>query len=201
MRLVQKVVAVASMAAVGLLGVAGTSSASPKGATGVKGGHTVVTVAPATTRALLSNGIVIAPVAPAKAGVVGKSYTWAASFPVSGGSVNLTKVMGKVDHRGGLTFVDFDTSKQVTAKDFRIVLGKTAYITAEIPALHARAVVFDLNLSKAKVTAPGHNEVLVKNVSVTLASGAATALDGALGTHLFVGGLSIGTARTLLVLR
>ena len=62
---------------------------------------------------------------------------------------------------------------------------------------HRDRRVFTLDLSAATVSAAGR-QVKVGNIDVRLTATAAGALNQALGTHLFIGGLDIGTARTTL---
>jgi hypothetical protein len=60
-----------------------------------------------------------------------------------------------------------------------------------------RVPVFTLDLSAATVAASGHT-VKVGNIDVRLTAVAAGALNQSLGTHVFIGGLDLGTARTTL---
>ncbi len=69
-----------------------------------------------------------------------------------------------------------------------------------MPALGVRTTIFNLDLSKASIDASAHR-VVVSNVGVTLDAGAAAALNSALGTSVFSGGLPIGSATSSLRLR
>jgi hypothetical protein len=176
-------------------GAATTARSAPAAATLV-GGRTTLVVAPGTAAALLQNGILPLPIAPGRVRPVFRGgFTVAASFPVTGGSVDLSTLTGTINHAGGLFFFDLHTFKGLAIEDFDINLGASPTLTAWVPALRARATIFDLNLAGAQIRTPGHR-VIVTGVSVTLDPNAAAALNSALGTSLFAGGLSIGTAAT-----
>ncbi len=61
----------------------------------------------------------------------------------------------------------------------------------------ARVPLFRLGLSHAKLTA-GKHIATARGIGVKLTGAAAKALNAALGTKLFSGGLKLGTASTLL---
>lgn len=177
--------------AAGLALFAGATSASAAEPSSLLRGHTTVTIAPSTTRALLSNAILPLPVRPAtEYPVFENGFTLAASFPITSGSLD----SGLIDHTGGLDFYDFATHKSLVVTDFVINLG-AGDITATVPALGVSGVpVFDISLAHATQTTPRPNRVEVNNVDVTLDPVAAGALDSSLETTLFSGGLPIGTA-------
>jgi hypothetical protein len=182
-------------------GPAGAAAASrgSAAATTLSGGRTTVVVAPATTAALLQDGILPLPIFPGRERPAFQGgFTVAASFPVTGGAVDLSTLTGTVNHAGGLFFFDYRNFHRLAIRDFDIVLGPAPALTAWVPALHARATIFDLSLAAAHISAAG-DRVVVTGVGVTLDAGAAAALNRALGTSLFAGGLPIGTASTVLV--
>lgn len=193
----RRLLSVAAPAAAGLAALAATAVPAAATPTAVTGGRTTVEIPPATTSALLGAGIVPLPIAPGserptfRAGGIGV----AASFPVTGGSVDLSALTGTITHAGGLALYDVRTGRDVTVDNFDIVLGSSPVLTAEVPALHARATIFDLSLAHAHITTSGAR-VTVTGVGVTLDPGAATVLDHALRTAAFTGGLPIGTATT-----
>jgi hypothetical protein len=198
------VVAGSALLTAGPAGAAGAATAaanqaSPAAATTLTGGRTTVVLAPATTGALLQNGILPFPIAPGRERLVSQGgLTVAASFQVTGGSVDLSSLTGTVRHAGGLFFFDYRTFRSLAIENFDIVLGSSPVLTAWVPALHARATIFDLSLAAAHISASG-DRVVVTDVAVTLDAGAAAALNSALGATLFAGGLPIGTASTVLV--
>jgi hypothetical protein len=61
----------------------------------------------------------------------------------------------------------------------------------------ARVPLFWLSLAHAKLKA-GHHAVRASGIGLRLTKVAAGALNQALGTHLFAGGLRFGTAATVL---
>lgn len=203
MRHLRTFAAAVATGAASLAFVAGTSpgAAAAPASTPLAGGRTTVTVAAGTAAALLSHGIVPLPYAPGVEFPVVAGPTLGASFPIDSGSVNLSSLTGVIGHAGGLIFFDTVTQKSVLIRTFEINLFGAQKLTAEIPALGARATIFDLNLSKASVSTPSAHEVVVSGVGVTLDAAAAGALDSALGTTLFTAGLPIGTARTDLMLK
>jgi hypothetical protein len=193
--------AIAGAAGLGLLaGVAASASASSP-STPLKSGKTTVVVAAATTDALIGHGILPLLVTPAsESSVVAKSgNTIGVSFPVTGGSVDLSAGTGTIHHDGGLNFYDFDNGRTLVVRNFVITLGKSPVLTAYVPALKARAPIFDLSLAHAEIDKPGKDIVKVEDIAVTLDPVAAKALDAALDTTLFTPGLTIGTATSKLV--
>jgi len=72
-----------------------------------------------------------------------------------------------------------------------------AGLTGYAPALGVRTTIFHVDRAQASIDAATHR-VVVSNVGVTLDAGAAAALDRALGTTLFNGGLPIGSATSSL---
>jgi hypothetical protein len=198
--LVSVVAGVGLLAGSALLAVgpveAATLHAAPAPATTLTGGQTTVVVAPATTEALLHNGILPLPIFPGRVRpAFTHGFTVVASFPVTGGSVDLSTLTGSINHAGGLLFFDYRNFHSLAIDDFDIVLAPSPVLTAWVPALNARATIFDLSLAGAHISAKGHR-VTVTGVGVTLDAGAAAALNAALGTNLFAGGLAIGTAST-----
>src|SRR3954451_8385168 len=95
--------AVVTASAVAALALA-ASSASAVPAVHVKSGTTKVTVAPAITKALLSNGIAPIVTRPGRPGLalVGKQPTLTATYPVTGGALTTEPLGGTIKHKGGL---------------------------------------------------------------------------------------------------
>jgi hypothetical protein len=197
-------------AIVGLAGSAATATAASAAtshtaggraaaAVHLKGGATAVTTAPGIAPALLKNGIVPFATAPGTESVVlprtGPPVRF--TFPVTGGSVTLSPLGGKIDHAGGILFVNVTNGKTIQVSRFTINLSRgnlTGIVNANP---QARVPLFNLDLSHAKLTA-GQHTVTARGIVVKLTSVAAKALNAALGTKLFSGGLTLGTAGTLL---
>ncbi len=188
-----KVRAIAALAGVVVAGglAASTAHAAPATATAWDG-RTTVTTSAAVTSALVTNDIVPLAVAPGWESFTDNGKVQL-SFPITGGA--LQGLTGDIRHHGGINFVDFKTGKSLVIRNFDIVLDAHPHLTAFVPALNAKGVtIFDLDLSKAKVTT-NEDGTTMSNVIVTLDAGAASALNAALGTgSLFAGGMAIGTA-------
>jgi hypothetical protein len=180
---------------------AATSHRGAQAAAGVhlRGGATAVTTAPGIAPALLKNGIVPLATAPGTESVVlpksGPAVRFA--FPVTGGSVSLSPLGGKIYHAGGIFFANVTNGKTVQVSQFTINLSREDLTGILNGNPKARVPLFNLDLSHAKITA-GKHMVTVKRIVVKLTSIAAKALNAALGTKLFSGRLTLGTAGTVL---
>jgi hypothetical protein len=175
-----------------LAGAASAESSSVR----LVGDKTKFVTDPATTKVLLDNGISPQPVGPTgfQLRQNGKGVTVRYSFPITGGSVNLSALTGTIDHSGGINFVNTNNGKSLLLTDFRIELD-SATLTAEVngdPAV--RVAILDLDFSRAKVIANGRH-VRVKNVDATLTETAAGALNATLGVSFFSAGIKLGTAQ------
>ena len=151
---------------------------------------------PATTKVLLDNGISPQPVGPTGFQLLQKDEGLSVrySFPITGGSVNLSALTGAIDHSGGINFVNTNNGKSLLLTNFRIKLG-SATLTAEVngnPA--ARVAILDLDFSRAKIISQGRH-VRVKNVDASLTEAAAGALNASLGVTFFSAGIDLGTAQ------
>jgi hypothetical protein len=195
-------------AIVGLAGGATTaaSAATSQGAGAqaaaavhLRGGVTAVTTAPGIAPALLKNGIVPLATSPGTESVLFRKSGPAArfTFPVTGGSVTLSPLGGKINHAGGILFANLRNGKTVGVSRFTINLARADLTGIVNGNPKARVPLFRLDLSHAKLTA-GKHIVTAKGIGLKLTSAAAKALNSALGTKLFSAGLKLGTARTLL---
>jgi hypothetical protein len=181
-----------------LVGLLGASLLAPQAASAatIGGGSTTLTTDPATTAALVGAGIAPTPAGRATAAASGASVAF--TFPVTGGFVNLQNLGGKVWHAGGITFTNTATGAAVTVSRF-VIDTRAAQLTALLERSRGtRTSILDLNLSGVTVT-PGPSGVVVGNVTASLTSGAASALNAALGTSVFSAGLTIGTAEATLM--
>ena len=181
---------------VGNLGA--TASATPATATPLVGGTTTVTTGPGIAGTLLRNGILPLATPPGRQsiGIGHGSLTTSFSFPVTGGAVDLTTLAGTIKHRGGIAFVNLRNGKKLAVDNF-VIDTRTGVLTGRVNKTSTRVPVFTLDLSAATVSAAGR-QVKVGNIDVRLTATAAGALNQALGTHVFTGGLDLGTARTTL---
>jgi hypothetical protein len=165
----------------------------------LRGGATAVTTAPGIAPTLLKNGIVPLATAPGTESVLIPKSGPAArfTFPVTGGSVTLSPLGGKVNHAGGILFVNVKNGKTIEVSRFTIDLAHADLTGIVNGNPKARVPLFRLDLSHAKLTA-GKHVATAEGIGVKLTSTAAKALNAALGTKLFSGGLKLGTASTLL---
>lgn len=190
--------AIAGAAATLLVAIpAGTASAAPDAATALRGGTTTVTTGPGIAGTLLRNGILPLAVPPGRQSFgYDRGLTTSFSFPVTGGAVDLGTLAGTIEHRGGITFLNLRNGKRLTVSDF-VIDTRTGTLTGRVNRTATRVPVFTLDLSAATVSA-AHGRVAVGNIDVRLTAVAAGALNQTLGTHVFAGGLDLGTARTSL---
>ena len=173
------------------------TSAGPHSSVWLKGGTTTVTTGPGIALTLIENGIVPVGVAPGteQLKLVNGAAAAQFAFPVTGGKVSLHPLGGLIDHRGGILFADYKTGKHVEVSNFVIDLshGDLTGIVNGNPK--ARVALFTLSLAHAKLSA-GRHSLKATGITVDLTAGAAAALNSALGTTLFSGGLDLGTAAT-----
>lgn len=193
--------AIAGLAGYATTAASGATSHTSQAAAGVhlRGGSTAVTTAPGIAPALLKNGIVPFATWPGTESVLFPKSGPAArfTFPVTGGSVRLSPLGGKIDHAGGIFFANVKNGKTVEVSRFTINLSRGNLTGIVNGNPKARVPLFRLDLSHAKLTARKHS-VTARGIGVKLTAVAAKALNAALGTKLFSGGLKLGTARTLL---
>jgi Htaa len=204
MRMLKHAAAV-SMAAGLFFGLGGAAAASAATAAPhgnqvrLTGGDTSVTTAPGIAAALLSHGIVPLAVLPGTQGasISGGNVAVTFTFPVTGGWVNLATLHGRIDHSGGILFIDPSTGQQIEVSDFVIHVNQ-GVLTAEVNGSPGTRVPL-LNLSLAHATVhPGRGMVQISGIVLTLTKTAASALDSTFGTTLFTAGLELGTASTTL---
>jgi hypothetical protein len=176
--------------------VAGTANAAAAPTVRLDGVRTTLWTDAATTRVLLANKIV-----PLPARGTGVDVRWTSAgpsigyrFPIAGGHVDAATLAGRIDHTGGLRFVNLANGKTLRLTRFRIVIDAHPHLTAIVngdPKL--RVPILRLDLSKASVVKPLPS-VRVGNVGAYLNATAAAALNDALGVSFFAPGIRLGTA-------
>lgn len=114
----------------------------------------------------------------------------ASPFPISAGEVDAATLAGQISHRGGLSFTSGDRTLRVTQF---VIDNEESVLSARLFRFGPRIPLLDLDLSGITVT-PGDDSVVVSGVGATLTPVAARALNLYFGTHLFTGGLPVGTA-------
>lgn len=127
----------------------------------------------------------------------------AATFPVTGGAIDLANAKGEINHTGGL-FLQSGTTR-VELSSFNIdTLGSAPVLTGLVTAngnLLGRVPLFSLQLPA--LTLPlrtqAFDTLFISNVGVRLTAQAATALNGAFNVMTFTTGFNIGTASVFAV--
>ncbi|MEU8379843.1 hypothetical protein [Streptosporangium sp. NPDC048865] len=197
MRLLRTLSSVAACAALLVLPLQAPASAAATAP--VKGGETRVTTVRGLGEVLLENGIAVYATSPGgtRVHVSGDNLALSFGYPVTGGRASTGPLSGKVEHRGDLAFVNVKNGKRLKVGDFVIDLAKGRISGNVDDDPKVRVPVFDLDLSAAKLKADGP-VVHARNIRVRLTAVAAGALNKTLRTHLFSGGLRIGTASTTL---
>ncbi len=147
------------------------------------GGTTTFSLDAGVGKALGDAGVKVGVLKPATAGKKG------VAFPITGGAIDPATGAGRIDHAGGLSFTAGGT--RVALRNFVVKVGKRSTLSAKVGK--ARLTIFNLDLSKAKVSRKGLGTT-VAGVRAKLTGGAAKALNGAFGVKLFAKGLTVGTA-------
>ncbi len=134
------------------------------------------------------------------AGTVGEGTlrSGVASFPVTGGALDLATAKGEINHTGGLVLAAGSTrvellSFNIDTSGSRTVLTGLVTVNGDFVG---RLPLFDLTLPA--VTLPlqpqAFNNLFLPGVRVTLSAEAAQALNTVFGVTAFTGGFNIGTA-------
>jgi hypothetical protein len=143
-----------------------------------------------TAAALSDAGVEVEATGAAEGPTAKRPYTFA--FPIVGGKVDKDPLGGKILHSGGLSFSA--DSKKVVVKRFVIDLDRFV-LTAKVAGTDQRIDLLRLGAPEgAKV---GAERLVLKGVDAKLTNQAAAALNEALDTDLFAGGLLIGEATVI----
>jgi hypothetical protein len=119
-----------------------------------------------------------------------RPYTFA--FPIVGGKVDKDPLGGRIVHSGGLSFSA--DSESVVVKRFVIDLER-AVLTAKVAGTGQRIDL--LRLGAPEGVKVGAGRIVLRGVDAKLSAQAAKALNEALETDLFEGGLLIGEATVI----
>src|ERR671913_436854 len=111
------------------------------------------------------------------------------AFPIVGGKVDKHPLGGKIVHSGGLSFSA--DSEKVVVKRFVIDLDR-GVLTAKVAGTGQRIAL--LRLGAPEGVKVGSERIVLRGVDAKLSAQAAKALNEALDTDLFAGGLLIGEA-------
>lgn len=150
----------------------------------VQGGTTSLKLDAAVGAALASAHVSASPLAPAAAGPDG------IGFPIRGGVLNPKTGASQLVHSGGLRFQK--GSRQIDLTDFVVNTGSFAStLTARVNG-RSFAQIIDLKTKNASVSSSAL-AITVSGVDAKLSATGAAALNRALGTSLFTGGLKLGS--------
>jgi hypothetical protein len=140
-----------------------------------------------TAAALSDAGVKVEATGAAEGPTAKRPYTFA--FPIVGGKVDKDPLGGKIVHSGGLSFSA--DSEKVVVKRFVIDLDRSV-LTAKVAGTGQRIDL--LRLGTPEGVKVGSERIVLRGVDAKLTSQAAKALNEALDTDLFAGGLLIGEA-------
>jgi hypothetical protein len=156
----------------------------------LSGGKTLLKIDKGTAAALSDAGVKVKATGAAEGPTAKRPYTFA--FPIVGGKVDKDPLGGKIVHSGGLSFSA--DSEKVVVKRFVIELDR-GVLTAKVAGTGQRIALLRLGAPEgAKV---GAERIILRGVDARLTSQAAAALNEALDTDLFEGGLLIGEAKVI----
>jgi hypothetical protein len=153
-------------------------------------GKTWLNLDKGTAAALSDAGVIVQAVGAAEGPTAKRPYTF--TFPIVGGKVDKDPLGGKIVHSGGLSFSA--GSEEVVVKRFVIDLDR-GVLTAKVAGTGQRIAL--LRLGAPEDARVGDGRIVLKGVDAKLTAQAATALNEALDTDLFAGGLLIGEATVL----
>jgi hypothetical protein len=152
-------------------------------------GKTWLKVDKDTAAALSDAGVKVEAVGAAEGPTAKRPYF---AFPIVGGKVEKDPLGGKIVHSGGLSFSA--DSEKVVVKRFVIDLDRSV-LSAKVAGTGQRIALLRLGAPDgAKI---GAERIVLRGVDAKLTAQAAKALNDALDTDLFAGGLLIGEATVI----
>jgi hypothetical protein len=152
----------------------------------LNGGKTWLKVDKGTATALSDAGVKVEATGAAEGPTAKRPYF---AFPIVGGKVEKDPLSGRIVHSGGLSFSA--DSESVVVKRFVIDLDR-GVLTAKVAGTGQRIAL--LRLGAPEGVKVGAERIVLRGVDAKLTSQAAKALNEALDTKLFAGGLLIGEA-------
>jgi hypothetical protein len=167
----------------------------------LNGVQTTLTTDPATTNLLFGAGIIPMPVWPTPVGLTADAATY--TFPITGGKVDATTLVGSIYHSGGIVLVEKTATgwKSLSLTEFTICIPAapaTPYLSAIVNG-GSRATIADLDLSAATITRfVKHHRTFVSiaDVGVALNDTAVGAVNATFGTGL-TAPVALGSATVL----
>jgi hypothetical protein len=155
----------------------------------LSGGKTWLKIDKGTAAALSDAGVKVEATGAAVGPLAKRPYF---AFPIVGGKVDKDPLGGRIVHSGGLSFSA--DSESVVVKRFVIDLDR-GVLTAKVAGTGQRIALLKLDAPEgAKV---GAGRIVLRGVDAKLTAQAAKALNEALNTDLFEGGLLIGEATVI----
>jgi hypothetical protein len=179
--------AIAALVVLALSPTTAQSAERHNGNTITLSGKTWLKIDKDTAAALSDAGVKVEATGAAVGPTDERPYTFA--FPIVGGKVDKDPLGGQIVHSGGLRFSA--DSKSVVVKRFVIELDR-GVLTAKVAGTGQRIAL--LRLGAPDGVKVGDGRLVLRGVDVKLTSQAAKALNEALDTDLFAGGLLIGEA-------
>ena len=179
--------AIAALVVLALSATAAQSAERHNGNTiALSGGKTWLKLDKGTAAALSDAGVKVEASGAAEGPTAKRPYF---AFPIVGGKVDKDPLGGRIVHSGGLSFSA--DSEKVVVKRFVIDLDR-AVLSAKVAGTGQRIALLKLGAPEgAKV---GAERIVLRGVDAKLTAQAAKALNEALETDLFEGGLLIGEA-------
>lgn len=160
----------------------------------VESGKTSVTLSSGFVSALKTLGVTPGTIGPTTIS------NWVATFPAVAGAVDVNNLKGQILHSGGLTLAD--PKARVRLQSFIIdTTGSSPVITGLVTVngiIMGRMSLFNVHLPSGITfpLKPTNGDMLaLSNVTLTLNSAAADALNKVFSVSAFSGGLKIGTAK------
>jgi hypothetical protein len=155
----------------------------------LSGGKTLLKIDKGTAAALSDAGVEVEATGTAEGPTAKRPYF---TFPIVGGKVDKDPLGGRIVHSGGLRFSA--DSNSVVVKRFVIDLDR-AVLSAKVAGTGQRIPL--LRLGAPDGVKVGDGRIVLKGVDAKLTTQAAKALNEALDTDLFEGGLLIGEATVI----
>jgi hypothetical protein len=155
----------------------------------LSGGKTWLKIDKGTATALSDAGVKVEATGAAVGPLAKHPYF---AFPIVGGKVDKDPLGGRIVHSGGLSFSA--DSESVVVKRFVIDLDR-GVLTTKVAGTGQRIAL--LKLGAPEGVKVGAERIVLKGVDAKLTAQAAKALNEALNTDLFEGGLLIGEATVI----
>ena len=155
----------------------------------LSGGKTLLKIDKGTAAALSDAGVEVEATGTAEGPTAKRPYF---TFPIVGGKVDKDPLGGRIVHSGRLRFSA--DSNSVVVKRFVIDLDR-AVLSAKVAGTGQRIPL--LRLGTPDGVKVGDGRIVLKGVDAKLTTQAAKALNEALDTDLFEGGLLIGEATVI----